>query len=134
VKVRSGTNLDRPGHVLSGPGRTEAVMSIRPPHRRDDRPRPTGPGSSSRPPRTLTGPPPFPRYKVLLLRAAGHDLMAVARAVMDLTRFGSAEAEFRMWESHHRGRSLVVVTHLERAELYVEQFAERGLAATIELA
>jgi hypoxanthine-guanine phosphoribosyltransferase len=32
----------------------------------------------------------------------------------------------------HRGRSLVLVTHLERAELYVEQFADRGLFATIE--
>ena len=61
-------------------------------------------------------------------------LMTVARAVMELTRFGAAEAEFRMWEAHHRGRSLVVVTHLERAELFVEQLAERGLAATIERA
>ena len=46
--------------------------------------------------------------------------------------FGSAEAEFRMWEAYHQGRSLVLVTHLERAELYVEQFADRGLCATIE--
>jgi ATP-dependent Clp protease adapter protein ClpS len=69
---------------------------------------------------------------VLLHRTDGNDLMAVARAVMELTRFGAAEAEFRMWEAHHRGHSLVLVTHLELAELYVERFAERGLAATIE--
>jgi ATP-dependent Clp protease adapter protein ClpS len=37
-----------------------------------------------------------------------------------------------MWEAHHRGRSLVLVTHLERAELFVEQFADRGLPASIE--
>ena len=30
------------------------------------------------------------------------------------------------------GRAVVLVTHLERAELYVEQFAARGLPATIE--
>ncbi|MDY3552301.1 ATP-dependent Clp protease adaptor ClpS [Gemmata sp. JC717] len=58
--------------------------------------------------------------------------MLVTRAVMDITRFGSAEAEYRMWEAHHCGRSLVVVTHLERAELFVEQFALRGLPASIE--
>jgi ATP-dependent Clp protease adapter protein ClpS len=51
---------------------------------------------------------------------------------MELTHFGLAEAEYRMWESHHRGRSLVLVTHLERAELFVEQFASHGLPVTIE--
>jgi ATP-dependent Clp protease adapter protein ClpS len=58
--------------------------------------------------------------------------MFVAKVVMELTRFGTAEAEYRMWEAHHRGQSLVLVTHLERAELFVEQFAHHGLAATIE--
>ena len=33
-----------------------------------------------------------------------------------------------MWQAHHCGRSVLLVTYLERAELYVEQFAERGLA------
>jgi ATP-dependent Clp protease adapter protein ClpS len=75
---------------------------------------------------------PIRRFKVLLHGAVERDLMFVARVVMELTRFGSAEAEFRMWEAYHRGRSLVVVTHLERAELFVEQFRDRGLAATIE--
>jgi ATP-dependent Clp protease adapter protein ClpS len=69
---------------------------------------------------------------VLLHRATDKELMFVVKAVMELTRFGSAEAEFRMWEAYHRGRSLVLVTHLERAELYVEQFADRGLFASIE--
>jgi ATP-dependent Clp protease adapter protein ClpS len=58
--------------------------------------------------------------------------MSVVRVVMEVTRFGSAEAEFRMWEAHHRGRAMVLVTHLERAELYAEQFAARGLFVSIE--
>lgn len=58
--------------------------------------------------------------------------MSVARVVMEVTRFGPAEAEFRMWEAYHRGRAVVLVTHLERAELYVEQFTARGLLVTIE--
>jgi hypothetical protein len=37
-----------------------------------------------------------------------------------------------MWEAYHLGRSVVIATHLERAELYVEQFAERGLPASLE--
>ena len=98
-------------------------MSIRPPHRRYDRPNFWALGTHNLPSR---------RFKVVLHRATDKDLMFVARVVMELTRFGSAEAEFRMWETHHRGRSLVVITHLERAELFVEQFADRGLAATIE--
>ena len=82
-----------------------------------------------------TRPAPAPRgrrYKVCLLRPADRGLMAVVRAVVDLTRFAAAEAEFRMWEAYHRGRAVVLVTHLERAELYVEQFAARGLPASIE--
>ena len=98
-------------------------MSLRPPHRRNDRPDNPALARLARP---------AIRYKVLLHRTADKELMFVVKAVMELTRFGSAEAEFRMWEAYHRGRSIVLVTHLERAELYVEQFADRGLFATIE--
>jgi ATP-dependent Clp protease adapter protein ClpS len=98
----------------------EVAMSIRPRHWRNERPAQQALGI------------PIRRFRVVLHRATDRDLMFVARVVMELTRFGSAEAEFRMWEAYHRGRSLVVITHLERAELFVEQFADRGLAATIE--
>jgi ATP-dependent Clp protease adapter protein ClpS len=102
-------------------------MSIRPPHRSNNRSVPPAFGRAR-----LTGRLPFPRYKVLLHNTADKELMFVVRVVQELTRFGTAEAEFRMWEAHYRGRSLVVVTHLERAELFVEQFADRGLCASIE--
>ncbi len=97
-------------------------MSIRPPSRRNDRLSLAAYGDFF----------PLRLFKVVLHSTAGKDLMFVARAVMELTRFGSAEAEYRMWEAHHRGHSLVLITHLERAELIVEQFADRGLAASIE--
>lgn len=97
-------------------------MSIRPPHRRYDRPdlRDFGPFRPAR------------RFKVVLHRDPGKDLTFVTRVVMEVTRFGPAEAEFRMWEAHHRGRCPVLVTHFERAELYAQQFADRGLAVSIE--
>ena len=72
------------------------------------------------------------RYNVILHRSADKSLLFVIRAVMELTRFCKEEATHRMWESYHLGRTVVVATHLERAELYVEQFAERGLPASVE--
>ena len=71
----------------------EVAMSIRPHYWRNERPALRALGY------------PIRRFKVVLHRAAERDLMFVARVVMELTRFGSAEAEFRMWEAHHRGRS-----------------------------
>jgi ATP-dependent Clp protease adaptor protein ClpS len=74
----------------------------------------------------------IPRYKVILLQNAIDDLMFVVRSVMELTRFPRAEATHKMWEAHHCGRSVLLTTYLERAELYVEQFASKGLSVTLE--
>jgi ATP-dependent Clp protease adaptor protein ClpS len=74
----------------------------------------------------------IPRYKVILLQNAIDDLMFVVRSVMELTRFPRAEATHKMWEAHHCGRSVLLITYLERAELYVEQFASKGLSVTLE--
>lgn len=82
--------------------------------------------------RRSSSPKPLSRYNVILHRSADKSLLLVIRAVMDLTRFCKEEATLRMWEAYHLGKSVVVATHLERAELYVEQFAERGLPASVE--
>src|SRR5262245_842455 len=74
---------------------------------------------------------PAPRFSVVLHHAEELGLLSVVRALRELTRFGEAEAMSRMWEAYHRGRAEILVTHLERAELYVEQFADRGLTATL---
>jgi ATP-dependent Clp protease adapter protein ClpS len=73
-----------------------------------------------------------PRYQVVLLHDAAVDLMVVVRSVMELTRFPRAEATHKMWQAHHCGRSVILVTYLERAELYAEQFAAKGLTVTLE--
>lgn len=75
---------------------------------------------------------PLPPYKVILLNNTALDLMFVVRTVMELTRLCRAEATHKMWEAYHYGRSQLLVTHKERAELYVEQFASRQLLVTIE--
>jgi ATP-dependent Clp protease adapter protein ClpS len=74
----------------------------------------------------------LPRYKVILHHDAGKDLMFIVRSVMELTRFPRAEATHKMWEAHHCGRSVLLITYRERAELYVEQFASKGLLVSIE--
>jgi ATP-dependent Clp protease adaptor protein ClpS len=74
----------------------------------------------------------IPRFKVVLLQSAFDDLMFIVRSVMELTRFPRAEATHKMWEAYHTGRSVLLTTYLERAELYVEQFASKGLSVTIE--
>jgi ATP-dependent Clp protease adapter protein ClpS len=58
--------------------------------------------------------------------------MFIVRTVMELTHYGKEEATHRMWESYHRGCSQILVTHRERAELYVEQFTDRGLTVSLE--
>jgi ATP-dependent Clp protease adapter protein ClpS len=74
----------------------------------------------------------LPRYKVVLYSNPSIDLMFVVRSVMELTRFPRAEATHKMWEAHHHGRSVLLTTYLERAELYVEQFADKGLNTSVE--
>ena len=75
---------------------------------------------------------PLPPYRVLLRRDEAQELMGVVRAVMDVTHLCREEATHKMWESYHRGQSQLLVTHKERAELYVDQFADHGVTVTIE--
>src|SRR5262249_53161814 len=74
----------------------------------------------------------LPRYKVVLLPDAVNDLMFVVRCLMELMRYPRAEATHKMWEAHHCGRSVLLTTYLERGELFVERFGEKGLAVTLE--
>jgi ATP-dependent Clp protease adapter protein ClpS len=92
-----------------------------PPPDRPASPRPDAPRSR-----------PLPPYKVILLHEAGQELMGIVRAVMELTRLCREEATHKMWESYHCGQSQLLVTHKERAELYIDQFATRGVTVTIE--
>jgi ATP-dependent Clp protease adapter protein ClpS len=74
----------------------------------------------------------LPPYKVILHQDPTIDLMFVIRTVMELTRFCRAEATHKMWEAYHCGRSVLLVTYKERAELFVEQFTSKGLTVSIE--
>ena len=74
----------------------------------------------------------IPLYKLILHAEGVNDMMFVVRTIMELTRLCRAEATHKMWEAHHLGRSQLLITHKERAELYVDQFASKSLAVAIE--
>jgi ATP-dependent Clp protease adapter protein ClpS len=61
-------------------------------------------------------------------------MMFIVRTVMEITRLGRAEATHKMWEAHHSGRSVLLTTYRERAELFAEQLSMRGLKVTLEAA
>ncbi|MGL6073253.1 MAG: hypothetical protein ACRC8S_03720 [Fimbriiglobus sp.] len=72
------------------------------------------------------------KYRVVLHRVAGQGLWFVVNVLRDSTRFGEAEAMLRMWQALHTGQADVLETHLERAELFVEQMSARGLSVSLE--
>lgn len=91
-------------------------------------------GSSRKPSRSPTSRKEreLPRYKLVLHGEGEFEIMFVVRTIMELTRFCVDEARHKTWEAHHEGRSQLLVTYKERAELYVEQFRDRGLTLSIE--
>ena len=78
------------------------------------------------PPRLL------PPWKVILHNDDNNELEDVVRTIYRLTPLSPEEATTRTLEAHESGAALLLVTHQERAELYVEQFASCGLTATAE--
>ncbi len=77
-------------------------------------------------------PQPLPPWKVLLHNDDKNDMLFVIATIMELTPLNEEAATMRMAEAHKTGAALLLVTHKERAELYKEQFASKGLTVTIE--
>ncbi len=77
-------------------------------------------------------PRPLPMFKVLLHNDDKNSIHDVAESIVMLTPLKIQEAIERTLEAHYTGLSLLLVTHQERAELYVEQFRSRRLTVSIE--
>jgi len=76
--------------------------------------------------------PQLPPYKVILHNDDENDMDYVVRTIMELTHLSKNDSTLRMWEAHNKGVALLLVTHKERAELYVDQFASKRLTVTTE--
>lgn len=77
-------------------------------------------------------PRPLPPWKVILHNDDINEQDRVVQVICQLTRLKKQEAVQRMQEAHNSGAALLLTTHRERAELYVEQFATYRLTVTAE--
>ena len=75
----------------------------------------------------------IPHYRVVVLDCQCHTFddveVALCRVIPGMTR---SKAHQHAWEIHTSGASVVARAPKERAELYQEQLARRGLRVTIE--
>jgi len=74
----------------------------------------------------------LPPYKVLLHNDSINEVSYVVRSIIELTHMNRLDAQQRTLEAHHTGLALLLVTHKERAELFVEQFTSKGLTVSAE--
>ena len=74
----------------------------------------------------------LPMFKVLLHNDDVNTFDHALASVMKLVALPLEEAVERVLEAHETGVALLLVTHLERAELLVEQFCSLSLTVTIE--
>ncbi|NLX21589.1 MAG: ATP-dependent Clp protease adaptor ClpS [Phycisphaerae bacterium] len=74
----------------------------------------------------------LPPWKVLLHNDDKNTCEDVIKIICRLTPLDEQAAITCMLEAHKTGVAMLLVTHQERAELYVEQFASCGLTASAE--
>ncbi|MEK6799999.1 MAG: ATP-dependent Clp protease adaptor ClpS [Planctomycetota bacterium] len=74
----------------------------------------------------------LPPFKVLLHNDNVNTFEHVILSILKVTTLTAEEAVERTLEAHNSGLALLLVTHLERAELYRDQFATFKIAVTIE--
>ena len=74
----------------------------------------------------------LPPFKLILHNDDVNGMDEVVRAIVELTPIRMTEAIQKMLEAHCTGCSLLLVTHRERAELYVEQFTACRINTSIE--
>ena len=76
----------------------------------------------------------LPPWKVLLHNDDKNEMLFVVETIISLTPLNEQDAKQRTIEAHETGVALLLTTHKERAELYKDQFASKGLTVTIEAA
>ena len=74
----------------------------------------------------------LPPFRVILHNDDHNDMLYVVETICDLTPLNPHKATSAMLEAHTSGCSLLLVTHRERAELYIEQFRSKRLSVSIE--
>ena len=74
----------------------------------------------------------LPQYKVILHNDDKNEMGYVVDTIVLLCALNKEDALARMMEADKTGCALLLITHKERAELFVDQFKSRSLTVTIE--
>jgi len=74
----------------------------------------------------------LPPWRVILHNDNINELDDVVESIHKVTPLTKQDARIRTMEAHSTGSALLLITHQERAELYVEQLASCKLTATAE--
>ena len=90
------------------------------------------PGAATLPQRSPPIRAELPKFKVLLHNDDINDLDFVVDTIMELAAVSQQAAVQIAVEADTHGLAMILVTHKERAELYTEQFASKGLTTTME--
>jgi len=92
------------------------------------------PGGAAVPTKTpkKQDPKPLPPWKVLLHNDDVNSFEYVIDTIVGLTPLKRTDALERTQEADKSGVALLLTTHQERAELYMDQFTSKGLTVTIE--
>lgn len=92
----------------------------------------TATAPAKRPKTPAQDPKQLPLYKLLLHNDEVNTFDHVIRSVLRLTPIRENDATIKVIEAHESGVALLLVTHRERAELYVDQFISLKVKTSIE--
>ena len=73
-----------------------------------------------------------PKYAVILYNDNQHHMEEVINILMEILSFPKERATKHTLEAHHTGRSILFVTHYERAEFYHLRLKGRTLITDLE--
>lgn len=71
-------------------------------------------------------------YAVILWDDDVNDMEYVVMCICKIMKFSFTKAEEHMVEAHKKGKTVLILTNLERGELYSQQLGSAGLSVTLE--
>lgn len=71
-------------------------------------------------------------WKIILYNDSKNIFDFVVQKVQEITRLQQPDAIARVKEAHKNGKSILLTTHREKAELIVEQFAAHDITVSME--
>ncbi len=74
----------------------------------------------------------LPPYKLVLHNDVVNTMDDVVLSIVKITPLSAAQAIRRMLEAHFSGTAVLLVTHKERGELYIQQFASVKVTTSLE--